>query len=89
MRKIYLLIRLKPIGTRFWSPAAGKLREVYPGMYSSSKKPVHVRFSGRGGKPGERLKRGELDMFRDFFQQVLGQASRCSKSRRSRRSLQN
>jgi exonuclease SbcD len=48
-----------------------KLREVYPtalqlekpGMLGSEERPVN----------SEKLKRGELDMFRDFFQQVQGQ----------------
>lgn len=65
----YLLVRLTDKHA-ILDPMA-KLREVYPnvlqlekpGMLGSQEQPVNR----------EKLKRGELDMFRDFFQQVQGQ----------------
>ena len=66
----YLLVRLTDKHALL--DPMGKLRQVYPnalhiekpGMLASSDQPVKR----------DKLKRGELEMFRDFFEQVHGQA---------------
>lgn len=66
----YLLVRLTDKHALL--DPMGKLRQVYPnvlhiekpGMLDMSDQPINR----------DKLKRGELDMFRDFFQQVHGQA---------------
>jgi exonuclease SbcD len=66
----YLLVRLTDRHALL--DPMGKLRQVYPnvlhlekpGMLEMSDQPIHR----------DRLQRGELDMFRDFFEQVHGQA---------------
>jgi exonuclease SbcD len=66
----YLLVRLTDRHALL--DPMGKLRQVYPnvlhlekpGMLEMSDQPIHR----------DKLKRGELDMFRDFFAQVHGQA---------------
>lgn len=66
----YLLIRLTDRHA-ILDPMA-KLREVYPNVLQLEKPGM---FASAGEAVNrERLKRGELDMFRDFFQQVQGQA---------------
>jgi exonuclease SbcD len=66
----YLLVRLTDRHALL--DPMGKLRQVFPnvlhlekpGMLEMSDQPIHR----------DRLQRGELDMFRDFFEQVHGQA---------------
>lgn len=66
----YLLVRLTDQHA-ILDPMA-KLREVYPNVLQLEKPGMLAL--GEQPANSERLKRGELDMFRDFFQQVKGQA---------------
>jgi exonuclease SbcD len=65
----YLLVRLTDRHA-ILDPMA-KLREVYPNVLQLEKPGMLV--TGEGEMNREKLKRGELEMFRDFFLQVYGQ----------------
>ena len=65
----YLLVRLTDRHA-ILDPMA-KLREVYPNVLQLEKPGMLI--SGEQMMSREKLKRGELDMFRDFFVQVYGQ----------------
>lgn len=65
----YLLIRLTD-RQAILDPMA-KLREVYPNILQLEKPGMLI--TGEQKMNREKLKRGELDMFRDFFEQVYGQ----------------
>jgi len=65
----YLLIRLTDRHA-ILEPMA-RLREVYPNILQLEKPGMLI--SGEQKMNRETLKRGELDMFRDFFEQVYGQ----------------
>lgn len=65
----YLLVRLSDRHA-ILDPMA-KLREVYPNVLQLEK--PGMLLSGEQMMSREKLKRGELDMFRDFFVQVYGQ----------------
>lgn len=65
----YLLIRLTDRHA-ILDPMA-KLREVYPNVLQLEKPGMLI--TGEQKMNREKLKRGELDMFRDFFEQVYGQ----------------
>tara|TARA_R110002072_G_scaffold302794_1_gene488766 strand:+ start:1519 stop:2661 length:1143 start_codon:yes stop_codon:yes gene_type:complete len=65
----YLLVRLTDRHA-ILDPMA-KLREVYPNALQLEK--PGMLSSGEQKMNREKLKRGELDMFRDFFEQVYGQ----------------
>ena len=65
----YLLIRLTDRHA-ILEPMA-RLREVYPNVLQLEKPGMLI--SGEQKMKRETLKRGELDMFRDFFEQVYGQ----------------
>jgi exonuclease SbcD len=65
----YLLVRLTDRHA-ILDPMA-KLREVYPNVLQLEKPGMLI--SGEQKMNREKLKRGELDMFRDFFEQVYGQ----------------
>lgn len=66
----YLLVRLTDRHA-ILDPMA-KLREVYPNVLQLEKPGMLI--SGEQKMNREKLKRGELDMFRDFFEQVYGEA---------------
>jgi exonuclease SbcD len=66
----YLLVRLTDRHA-ILDPMA-KLREVYPNVLQLEKPGMLI--SGEQTMNREKLKRGELEMFRDFFVQVYGQA---------------
>ena len=66
----YLLIRLSD-RQAILNPMA-KLREVYPNVLHLEKPGMLT--TGEQQMNREMLKRGELEMFEDFFQQVSGQA---------------
>ena len=65
----YLLVRLTDRHA-ILDPMA-KLREVYPNVLQLEKPGILI--SGEQEMNREKLKRGELEMFRDFFIQVYGQ----------------
>lgn len=65
----YLLVRLTDRHA-ILDPMA-KLREVYPNVLQLEKPGMLI--SGEQMMSREKLKRGELEMFRDFFDQVYGQ----------------
>lgn len=65
----YLLVRLTDRHA-ILDPMA-KLREVYPNVLQLEKPGMLI--TGEQKIDREKLKRGELDMFRDFFEQVYGQ----------------
>lgn len=65
----YLLIRLTDKHAIL--DPMGKLREVYPNVLHLEKPGMMETGEQRADR--EKLKRGELEMFRDFFQQVAGQ----------------
>lgn len=66
----YLLVRLTDRHA-ILDPMA-KLREVYPNVLQLEKPGMLI--TGEQKMNREKLKRGELDMFRDFFEQVYGEA---------------
>jgi exonuclease SbcD len=68
--KDYLLVRLTDRHA-ILDPMA-KLREVYPNVLQLEKPGMLI--TGEQKMSREKLKRGELEMFRDFFVQVYGQA---------------
>jgi exonuclease SbcD len=65
----YLLVRLNDRHA-ILDPMA-KLREVYPNVLQLEKPGMLI--TGEQKMSREKLKRGELEMFRDFFVQVYGQ----------------
>jgi exonuclease SbcD len=65
----YLLVRLTDRHA-ILEPMA-KLREVYPNVLQLEKPGMLI--TGEQQMSREKLKRGELDMFRDFFVQISGQ----------------
>lgn len=65
----YVLVRL--LDRHAIIDAMGKLRSVYPNILHLEK-PGMLQTGEQKTLNREQLKRGELDMFRDFFQQVSG-----------------
>jgi len=66
----YLLVRLTDRHAIL--DAMSKLREVYPNVLHLEK--PGMLETGEQEMSREKLKRGELEMFRDFFEQISGQA---------------
>ena len=67
----YLLVRLTD--KHAIMDAMGKLRQVYPNILHLEK-PGMLTMDGNPMVSREKLKRGELDMFQDFYQQIMGQS---------------
>ena len=65
----YLMIRLTD--THAILDAMGKLREVYPNVLHLEK-PGMMAIGEKKSMSHEKLKRNEIDMFRDFYSQVSG-----------------